>query len=81
MRKLLLMGAVTAFACTTAACGDSRTTRTLSGAAIGGAVGGVAGGVFTGTTLGVGLGAAAGATVGGLVGNATAPSRRRGFED
>ncbi|MGL4637104.1 MAG: hypothetical protein ACRCWF_14060 [Beijerinckiaceae bacterium] len=83
MRKLLLIGAVVALAGGTAACGNSRTDRTLTGAAIGGAVGGVAGGVLTGTTLGVGVGAAAGAAVGGLVGSSTAPHgrRSRNYED
>ncbi len=81
MRKLAMAGTVILLAGGLAACGDSRSTRTLTGAAIGGAAGGVAGGLLTGTTLGVGVGAAAGAAVGGLVGNATAPRRRGGYED
>ncbi|MGL4243736.1 MAG: hypothetical protein ACRCTI_21685 [Beijerinckiaceae bacterium] len=81
MRKLAMIGTVVVLAGGMAACGDSRSTRTLSGAAIGGAAGGIAGGLLTGTTLGVGVGAAAGAAVGGLVGNATAPKRRNGYED
>lgn len=81
MRRLAMIGTVVLMASSLAACGDSRSTRTLSGAAIGGAAGGVAGGFLTGTPLGVGLGAAAGATVGGLVGNATAPRRRDTYED
>jgi hypothetical protein len=76
MRKLLMVGAVVALAGGTAACGNSRTERTLTGAALGGAVGGVAGGLITGSTLGVGVGAAAGAAVGGLVGSSTGPRRR-----
>jgi osmotically inducible lipoprotein OsmB len=81
MRKLALIGTVVVMAGSMAACGDSRSTRTLTGAAIGGAAGGVAGGLLTGTTLGIGVGAAAGAAVGGLVGNATAPKRGYGSED
>lgn len=81
MRKLALIGSVVVVAGSLAACGDSRSTRTLTGAAIGGAAGGVAGGLLTGTTLGVGVGAAAGAAVGGLVGSATAPRRRHSSED
>jgi osmotically inducible lipoprotein OsmB len=81
MRKLAILGTVVVLAGSMAACGDSRSTRTLTGAAIGGAAGGVAGGLLTGSTLGVGVGAAAGAAVGGLVGNATAPRRRQAYED
>jgi osmotically inducible lipoprotein OsmB len=81
MRRLAMIGTVLVLAGGMAACGDSRTSRTLTGAAIGGAAGGVAGGLLTGTTLGVGVGAAAGAAVGGLVGNATAPKRRGGYEE
>ncbi len=77
MRKFLIIGAVVALAGGTAACGNTTTTRTLSGAAIGGAVGGVAGGLMTGSTLGVGVGAAAGAAVGGAVGAISSPERRR----
>lgn len=80
MRKLAMIGTVVTLTGAMAACGDTRSTRTLTGAAIGGAAGGVAGGLLTGTTLGVGVGAAAGAAVGGLVGSATTP-RRRGYED
>jgi osmotically inducible lipoprotein OsmB len=79
MRKLAIIGGVVLLAGSMAACGDSRTTRTLSGAAIGGAAGGVAGGLLTGSTLGVGVGAAAGAAVGGLVGSATTPRRRSDY--
>jgi osmotically inducible lipoprotein OsmB len=81
MRKLIMVSAVVALASGVAACGNSRTDRTLTGAAIGGAVGGVAGGVFTGTTLGVGIGAAAGAAVGGVVGSVTTPNGRRNRYD
>lgn len=82
MRRMIMVGAVVALAGGMAACGNSRTDRTLTGAAIGGAVGGVAGGLFTGTTLGVGVGAAAGAAVGGVVGSATTPNGRRArYED
>jgi osmotically inducible lipoprotein OsmB len=83
MRKLMMIGAVLALAGGTAACGNTRTDRTLTGAAIGGAVGGVAGGVLTGTTLGIGVGAAAGAAVGGIVGSTTAPNgrRNRGYDE
>lgn len=81
MRKLLMIGAVVALASGTAACGNSRSDRTLAGAAIGGAVGGVAGGLTTGSILGVGVGAAAGAAVGGVIGSATAPGRRRNSDD
>jgi osmotically inducible lipoprotein OsmB len=80
MRKLAMIGTVLVLAGGISACGDSRTSRTLSGAAIGGAAGGVAGGLLTGTTLGIGVGAAAGAAVGGLVGSATTP-RRRGVSE
>jgi osmotically inducible lipoprotein OsmB len=81
MRKLLMIGTVVALASGTAACGNSRSDRTLAGAAIGGAVGGVAGGLTTGSILGVGVGAAAGAAVGGVIGSATAPGRRRNSDD
>jgi osmotically inducible lipoprotein OsmB len=79
MRKTLVVGAVIALACGTAACGSSPTERTITGAAIGGAVGGVAGGLLTGTTVGVGVGAAAGAAVGGVIGNQSSPQRRRDY--
>jgi osmotically inducible lipoprotein OsmB len=81
MRRLALIGTVVLLAGGLAACGDNRSTRTLTGAAIGGAAGGVAGGLLTGTVVGASVGAAAGAAVGGLVGNATAPKRRGGDED
>ncbi len=83
MRKILMIGAILALAGGTVACGNTRTDRTLTGAAIGGAVGGVAGGVLTGTTLGIGVGAAAGAAVGGIVGSTTAPAgrRNRGYDE
>jgi hypothetical protein len=73
MRKLLAVSVVVIATAGLAACGNSRTDRTLAGAAIGGAVGGVVGGVTTGNPWGVGIGAATGAAVGGVIGGITAP--------